>query len=626
MNSSPKTLLLVEDEALIGLAESKALTKEGYSVIHVLSGEEAVARVKGESGGGIDLILMDIDLGGGIDGTQAARQILMHHEIPVVFLSSHTQKEIVDKTEKITNYGYIVKNLENTVLFAAIKMAFRLHQAHRRIEESEGRFRDLIENIQEGISLMDEDDNFVFANPVAHSIFGVGPGGLAGEPLAKFVDARNAAIVRGQNAIRRRGERSVYEQEIVQAGGAIRKIRIKVSPQFDHKRRFKGSFAVFEDITDEEREHEKLRESEGRYRSLFEDSSNAIVEEDFSAVREFVARLEKSGVPDLRAYFVERPDELIRCAGLVRIVRTNKEYLKIVGAESEEDIHPTLAPYMDWDGGAAEGFRDELLALAERRLPFEREFPNDLLSSDIKWVKLRMSVVPGHEEDWSRVLVSFMDITEQKRVEDQLDRAGKEKDFLMRELEHRVKNNLNIISSLLCLDSQRVTDQDSKRVLADAQLRIESIALFYEVLSHSARVDRLNSADYVNDLVRLLRGIYANARSDIRIDTAIDSFELDVKECVPIGLIVNELFVNAIKYAFPSARAGRIAVELRKTESAELLCVRDDGVGLPPGFDWRVCRSFGLQLVDMLSTQLGGTMTISGDAGVAVTISMPPSG
>ena len=153
-----------------------------------------------------------------------------------------------------------------------------------------------------------------------------------------------------------------------------------------------------------------------------------------------------------------------------------------------------------------------------------------------------------------------MDITEQKRVEGQLDRMGKEKDFLMRELEHRVKNNLNIISSLLSLDSQRVTDDDSKRVLADAQSRIQSIALFYEVLSHSARVDRLDSEDYVIDLVRLLRDTYAMPGAISRIDTVIDSFELDVKECVPIGLIVNELLINAIKYAFLPARAGRIAV------------------------------------------------------------------
>ena len=126
MINSSKTILLVEDEAIIAVTHKKILGKYGFNVISVATGEKAVEVVA--STPGIDLILMDIDLGEGIDGTEVAEQILADKEIPLVFLSSHTEPEVVNKTEGITSYGYVVKNFGETVLIAAIKMAFRLHE------------------------------------------------------------------------------------------------------------------------------------------------------------------------------------------------------------------------------------------------------------------------------------------------------------------------------------------------------------------------------------------------------------------------------------------------------------------------------------------------------------------
>jgi len=133
MSGKNKTILLVEDEAIIAMLETQQLEKYGYSVQHVTTGEKAVHAIL-ENVFPIDLILMDIDLGSSIDGTQAAEQILKHKEIPIVFLSSHTEPEVVDKTEKITSYGYVVKSSSITVLDASIKMALKLFNANRRVE------------------------------------------------------------------------------------------------------------------------------------------------------------------------------------------------------------------------------------------------------------------------------------------------------------------------------------------------------------------------------------------------------------------------------------------------------------------------------------------------------------
>ncbi len=141
-----KTLLLVEDEALTAMAEQKQLERAGYKVDTALTGEEALEKVKKDET--IDLILMDIDLGQGIDGTEAAEIILEEKDIPIVFLSSHTEPEIVDKTEKITSYGYVVKNSGATVLDASIKMAFRLFDEKQNVKKHEEKLESAYEELQ----------------------------------------------------------------------------------------------------------------------------------------------------------------------------------------------------------------------------------------------------------------------------------------------------------------------------------------------------------------------------------------------------------------------------------------------------------------------------------------------
>ncbi len=142
-----KTILLVEDEAVIALAEARTLETAGYRVIPVYTAEEALQTVR--STPEIDLILMDVDLGGGPDGTEIAEQILNDYDLPIVFLSAHTDTETVEKTEGITTYGYIVKHTGSTVLLAAIKMAFKLFEAHREIQEKN-------EELQKTVAALDQ--------------------------------------------------------------------------------------------------------------------------------------------------------------------------------------------------------------------------------------------------------------------------------------------------------------------------------------------------------------------------------------------------------------------------------------------------------------------------------------
>jgi PAS domain S-box-containing protein len=157
-----KTILLVEDEALIALLETRQLQEVGYAVIHVFSGEKAIEEVDARPGS-IDLILMDIDLGAGMDGTSAARRILGRHEIPLLFLSCHQEKALVDKTEEITNYGYVVKNSAFAVLYASIRMALKLFDARKSINQKSMEIEATNEELRVTIVELEETNRELFA-------------------------------------------------------------------------------------------------------------------------------------------------------------------------------------------------------------------------------------------------------------------------------------------------------------------------------------------------------------------------------------------------------------------------------------------------------------------------------
>jgi PAS domain S-box-containing protein len=162
MRKRKKTILLVEDEVLIAMGEQMTLETNGYRVVLASSGEDAIKAV--ETTPGIDLILMDIDLGEGIDGTEAAAIILQDRDLPVVFLSSHTEPEIVEKTEKITSYGYIVKGCKDTILLASIKMALRLYAANMKVAESDNRLKSMLEVVPDMVSIHDPEMNILYSN------------------------------------------------------------------------------------------------------------------------------------------------------------------------------------------------------------------------------------------------------------------------------------------------------------------------------------------------------------------------------------------------------------------------------------------------------------------------------
>lgn len=216
------------------------------------------------------------------------------------------------------------------------------------------------------------------------------------------------------------------------------------------------------------------------------------------------------------------------------------------------------------------------------------------------------------------------DISDRKLAEEALRASLEEKTVLLKEVHHRVKNNLQIITSLLNLQLNRTQALEAQDTLRDTQSRIRSMALLHETLYRSGSLARISMPQYVDRLCLQLWQTAGSVAPHVRLEHRIDDISLPLDQAVPCGLIINELVSNALKHAFPAGRSGHISVQAgMRSEGLLTLVVADDGVGLPPGRDPRSSDTLGLQLVFMLAAQLQGVVDIGYEGGTEFQVAFP---
>ncbi|MBE9228804.1 PAS domain-containing protein [Phormidium sp. LEGE 05292] len=249
---------------------------------------------------------------------------------------------------------------------------------------------------------------------------------------------------------------------------------------------------------------------------------------------------------------------------------------------------------------------------------------HEVIDAKIKGnVKNYLIAAQKYQQGQAAVTVGI-DITEQKQAEQELKASLQEKDVLLKEIHHRVKNNLQLISSLLKLQSEYIKDAEVISLLNDSYNRVRSMALIHEKLYQSQGIAQIDAADYIRSLAFNLIASHTQMSERIDFDIQVEPIFFDVDTAIPCGLIINELICNSLKYAFPNQSIGKITIKLvvRKNQFI-MLEVADNGIGLPPGFNIETSESLGFQLVNNLTNQLDGNIAIDSLYGTFFRITFP---
>jgi len=213
---------------------------------------------------------------------------------------------------------------------------------------------------------------------------------------------------------------------------------------------------------------------------------------------------------------------------------------------------------------------------------------------------------------------------ERKKAEEKIKQSLNEKNILLKEIHHRVKNNLQIISSLLNLQSNYLEDDNAKSLFKETQNRIKTLALVHEKLYKSKDVEYVDLNEYITSIVDLLSYSFNKEYIKVNYNLNVDDLEkFDIEKAIPCGLIINEILSNAYKYAFPEKLNGEISIELKKTDNKCIFIISDNGVGMPKHFDANNSNTLGLELIHSLVEQLDGTIKISSKNGTKFHLEFP---
>lgn len=216
--------------------------------------------------------------------------------------------------------------------------------------------------------------------------------------------------------------------------------------------------------------------------------------------------------------------------------------------------------------------------------------------------------------------IAVSDLTEYKEYEQKLLSTLQEKNILLQEINHRVKNNMQIIASLLKLQAGHIKDRKILNLFKNCQDRVKSMALIHEKLYKSEDLTNIDFMDYVKDLVRYLCTTYTISQDRIQLLFAVKEVKIGVNKAIPLGLITNELVSNSLKYAFPDGRKGKIMIGLEQQGNKYILTVSDDGIGIPADIDLQDVESLGMQLVQSLSAQIHGKARLLREKGTTFLI------
>ncbi|HEU4326650.1 MAG TPA: PAS domain S-box protein [Roseiflexaceae bacterium] len=444
--------------------------------------------------------------------------------------------------------------------------------AEQALRVSEARYRRLFEASMDAIVLTDDEGRYLDVNDAACRMFGYPREQLLLMRVADLAvpDEGSLDAQRHFEHYRRYGKETgtfvFYHTD-----GSVRMAgysAVRLGPNLHQ--------SILHDTTDQRRIEEDLRLSEERFRNAFTFASIGMA--------------------------------LIGLDG--RWLQVNRAVSAITGYSEAELLGMTFQDITHPDDLSSDLAQVESLLRGESTA-FQMEKRYIRKDGQTVWILLSASLVRDAQGQPHQFVSQIQDISVRKRVEAALRAALAEKEVLLKEIHHRVKNNLQMVASLLRLQAEMIGDPVVRDIFRDSQNRINTMALTHEQLYGSDDLASVDLAHYLRRLVMQVLQSYERSATEIELELALDTgLSAPVDVMIPLGLILTELVSNSIKYAFRGRGTGQIAVVLRHAGGATDLLVGDNGVGLPADFDLATATTLGLQLVFNLADQLGATLTV----------------
>jgi len=293
----------------------------------------------------------------------------------------------------------------------------------------------------------------------------------------------------------------------------------------------------------------------------------------------------------------------------------NERWQKITGLTLEEALGKGWVQSLHPDD--RNRISEEWYQAVREHRPFKSEYRFLNRDGTTTWVLGQAIIERTNSERVANYIGTITDITERKHAEEQLKESLREKEILLREIHHRVKNNMQVISSLLMLQEELSEDEKVIEMLKDSQNRIISMALIHEKLYRSENFSRIDLKEYIDDLVSGLFQSYGISEDKVALNINAENVLLGIDSAIPCGLIINELVSNSLKHAFPEYESGEINILIHSTDEDMIeLSIGDNGIGIPEDLDFRRTESLGLRIVNVLvENQLHGEITLNRDRG-----------
>ena len=626
MTIKRKPILLIENDSSNRLETKRALEGFGYSVLAAANGEEAMEIIRSKTNAG--LVLLDTDSDNSVDFIQIAHEITRKTQSPIVFLASRFEENNYEKTREIPGYGYVIKGSGWPALRSTIETAFDLYRSHRMLGESEERYRALFENSQSIMLLVDpKTGDIIDANKSASRWYGWSLDELRNKKIFD-INALSPEETRREMEMAEKEKRNVFFFRHRRASGDIREVEVYSGPI-----PFKGKqllYSIIHDISVQKKMEEELKRNAARMQSQVE-----ILQYRSESVQDFLDYALKQALAltsSLYGYIYFYDEE----KRLFTLNTWSKEVMESCTVQNPSTIYPLHGTGI-W-GEAVRQRKTIMVNDFQNPHPLKKGYPEGhveltrfltipLIVND----KIVAVVGVGNKEtdyDESDVqhLTILMDsawkVVNQMESSIEISRLLEEKELLLREVHHRVKNNMNTVMGLLSLQANSTDSASAADTLRDARSRINSMMIVYDRLFRSADYRSISLRGYLEPLMDDI--ITSSTLSAvITSEKQIDDFTLNTDKLIPIGIIVNELLTNAMKYAYTGRPNGSITLSASRNKNTVEIVVHDDGPGLPEAVLYGGTAGFGLELVRMMLEQLNGTIRIENDHGARFSISIP---